>query len=104
VIAFVIFLAVAGRLAVAGIGPFEASVASAVADGNGLSVTLTVTNQGRSAGQTTCRITDPADRTGNLGGFMLSPQIDPGETRTFTQSLTQLGTTVRPLLAECSAP
>lgn len=104
VIAFVIFLALVGRLAVAGIGPFEASVAGAIADGNGLSVTLTVQNQGKSAGQTTCRITDPVDRTGNMGGFMLSPQIDPGETRTFTQRLTQLGSTVRPLKVECSSP
>jgi hypothetical protein len=35
---------------------------------------------------------------------MLSPRIDPGESVRFTQRLTALGTTVRPLLAECSAP
>lgn len=104
VIAFVIFLAVAGRLALAGIGPFEANVAGAVPDGNGLAITLSVTNRGSSSGQTTCRVTDPADRTGNTGGFILSPQIAAGQSVTFTQRVTELGATARPLTVECSAP
>lgn len=103
VVASVIILAIVGRLAISGIGPFDA-VASSVQDGNALAVTLTVTNKGSSTGQTTCRVSDPADRTGNLGGFMLSPKIDPGQTVTFTQHVTQLGATVRPLTADCSAP
>jgi hypothetical protein len=104
VLLFVLVMAVAARYAVAGVGPFEGEVAGVVPDGDGLAITLSVTNQGSSTGQTTCRVTDPADRTGNVGGFMLSPQIDPGERVTFTQRLTALGTTVRPLLAECSSP
>jgi hypothetical protein len=104
VIAFVIFLAVVARLAVSGIGPFEARVAEAVAEGNGLAVTLSVTNLGTSGGQTTCRVTDPADRTGNTGGFILSPSIEAGRTVTFTSRITELGATVRPLKVECSAP
>ena len=104
VVLFVVVMAIVARLALAGIGPFEGAVAGVVPDGDGLAVTLSVTNRGSSAGQTTCRVTDPADRTGNTGGFMLSPQIDPGENVTFTQRLTALGTTVRPLLAECSSP
>ena len=67
-------------------------------------MTLTVTNQGTSSGQTTCHVTDPADRTGNLGAIMLSPRIEPGQTITFTQRVTQLGSVVRPLDAKCSAP
>jgi hypothetical protein len=39
-----------------------------------------------------------------VGGFMLSPHIGPGERVTFTQRLTALGATVRPLVAECSSP
>ena len=35
---------------------------------------------------------------------MLSPQVEPGQTLEFTQRLTALGTTVRPLVAECSSP
>jgi hypothetical protein len=100
---FVLILAVLGRFALSGIGPFEAA-ASAVPDGNALAVTLTVTNKGSSSGQTTCRVTDPADRTGNTGAFMLSPRIDPGKTVSFTQTVTLLGSTVRPLEAQCSAP
>jgi hypothetical protein len=104
VIAFVIFLAIAGRFTLAGIGPFEANVAGAVSDGTGLAITLSVTNQGSSGGQTTCRVTDPTDRTGNMGGFILSPQIGPGESVTFTGRVAELGTQPRPLAVECRAP
>ena len=104
VVLFVVVMAVVARFALSGIGPFEGAVAGVAADGDGLAVTLTVKNSGSSAGQTTCRVSDPADRTGNTGGFMLSPQVDPGETITFTQRLTELGTTVRPLRVECSSP
>ena len=102
--AFVIFLAIVARFSVSGIGPFEAGVAGTVPDGNGLAITLSVTNHGISGGQTTCHVIDPADRTGNLGGFLLSPQVGAGQTVTFTGRLTELGAAVRPLAVECRAP
>lgn len=104
VLTAIVLLAIVARLAVSGVGPFAGSVTGAVADGDALTITLRVTNQGTNTGQTTCRVTDPADRTGAIGGFMLSPKIEPGETLTFTQRVTGLGTTVRPLAAACSAP
>ena len=104
VVLFVVLMAIVARFALAGIGPFAGTVDGVVPDGDGLAITLSVTNHGSSSGQTTCRVTDPADRTGNVGGFMLSPQIGPGQSVTFTQRLTALGATVRPLLAECSSP
>jgi hypothetical protein len=104
VVAFVILMAIVARLALAGVGPFEGTVTNAVPDGNGLAVTLSVANNGSSGGQTTCRISDPADRTGNLGGFMLTPQIGPGQSVTFTQRVTALGSTARPLVADCKSP
>lgn len=104
VIAFVIFLAVVGRVALAGIGPFQAGLVGAATDGNGLAITLSVTNQGSNGGRTTCRVTDPADRTGNTGGYMLSPQIEAGQTVTFTGRVIELGAIVRPLAVECSSP
>ena len=104
VIAFVVILGIVGKFALSGIGPFEASVANAATDGNALAITLSVTNRGSSDGQTTCRITDPSDRTGNTGGFMLSPKIGAGQTIAFTQRVTELGSTVRPLAVECSTP
>ena len=75
-----------------------------VTEGDGLAVTLTVTNQGNNAGQTTCRVTDPADRNGGTGGILLSPRIEPGATVTFTRHLAELGSAVRNLAVECNSP
>jgi hypothetical protein len=97
-------LALVGRLTLAGVGPFEGRLVGAVPDAKGLAVTLTVTNQGTAAGQTTCRLTDPKERSGGGSGFVLSPRIDPGATVTFTKSVAELGDTVRDLTVECSAP
>lgn len=100
----IIALALIGRLAISGVGPFTPELAGMATDGDALAITLTVTNQGRSAGQTTCRLTDPLDRSGGGAGFVLSPQIEPGATLTFTKRVTGLGSTVRELAVECSAP
>jgi hypothetical protein len=100
----IILLALVAHLAVSGVGPFDGAVTNAVPDGSGLSVTLSVINNGSNSGQTTCRVTDPTDRSGNIGAFVLSPRIQPGETVTFSQRVTELGATVRPLTATCSAP
>jgi hypothetical protein len=99
----IVVLAIVARLSITGIGPFPA-VASAVPDGNGLALSLTVTNQGSSEGQATCRVTDPTDRTGAAGAIVLSPRIGPSETLTFTVHVTELGTEAVPLDAVCSAP
>jgi ribosomal protein L40E len=103
VILAVVALAFFAHLAVQGTGPYPAT-AAAVVDGDGQAVTLTVTNQGTSEGQTKCRVTDPADRTGNTGALLLSPRIGPKQTVTFTQHVTEFGTDVRALAAECFAP
>jgi hypothetical protein len=97
-------MAIVARVALAGIGPFEGSVTNVATDATGLAVTLTVTNRGSSTGQTTCQVLDPADRSGNLGAIVLSPQIAPGQSVTFTQPVTTLGSTVRPLTTECKSP
>lgn len=103
IVLFIVILAVVGRVAISGIGPFDGA-ATAAQDGTALNVTLTVTNKGTSSGQTTCRILDPLDRTSNIGAFVLSPRIEAGQTVTFTHRVTELGDTVRPLKAECSSP
>jgi hypothetical protein len=100
----VVALALVGRLAVTGVGPFDGRVVSSVPDGGALAITLQVTNRGTSVGQTTCRVSDPADRNGGRDGFLLSPQIQPGETLSFTKRVTELGSTVRDFSIECSAP
>ncbi len=104
VVLAVIALALVARLSLAGVGPFSASAVSAVQAGDGLAITLTVTNSGTGTGQTTCRVTDPVDRSGGGSAFLLSPQIRGGGTATFTQTVTQLGSRVRPFTVECSAP
>ena len=104
VTAAIIILAIVARLAVSGIGPFTPRIDSLAADGEALSITLTITNEGRAAGRTTCRLTDPLDRSGGGAGLVLSPPIEPGQTLTFTKRMTGLGSTVRDLAVECSAP
>lgn len=100
----IVAMAVIARLAVSGVGPFTPTIERLAPDGDALSVTLTVTNEGRSAGQTTCRLIDPVDRSGGGAGFVLSPRIQPGQTMTFTKRVTGLGSTVRDLSVECSSP
>jgi hypothetical protein len=100
----IIALALVARLAVSGIGPFTPRIDGLATDGDALAITLTVTNEGRSAGRTTCRLMDPLDRNGGGAELVLSPSIEPGQTLTFTRRLTSMGTGVRDLAVECSAP
>ena len=104
IVTAIVLMAVVGRWALAGAGPFDASIASVIPDAQGLTISLNVTNGGSRTGQTTCQVTDPADRSGAMGAFMLSPQIDPGQTATFSQRVTALGSTIRHFVVACSAP
>lgn len=100
----VVGLALFGRMALAGVGPFPATFVSAASDGDGLAITVTVTNEGSGAGQTTCRVTDPVDRNSGRSGFVLSPRIEPGRTVTFTKRVTELGSEARDMTVACRAP
>lgn len=104
-VAFVL-LAFAARAVMSGVGPFPSTLDGVVpaAAAGGLEVTLTVTNEGSAEGQTTCRVSDAADRGGGRSGFLLSPRLAPGETRTFSGTVTELGTEVRELVVECRTP
>lgn len=102
----VVVLAVVGRVALAGVGPFAGTVASVVSDPPNLALTLTVRNDGSSSGQTTCRIYDPAQGVG-IGPnavFVQSPPIQPGQTLSFSKVVIGLGSEARPLAADCSTP
>jgi hypothetical protein len=100
----VVVLAVLGRLALSGVGPFSAEIATVSAAADGLTVTLEVTNTGTSAGQTTCRVTDASPRSRGAAAIVQSPRIEPGETRSFTRELTEFGSEARELAVECHAP
>jgi hypothetical protein len=65
-------------------------------------VTLTVRNDGAAAGQTTCQVS--ADDTSGRSAVVLTPRLEARETRTFQSTITELGTTVRPLVVVCRTP
>ncbi len=100
----VVIMAVVARMAFAGVGPFKGDLVTVAASGDGLAVTLMVTNQGTSAGATTCVLNDPVARYGGANGYAETPRIDAGQTVTFTSQITQLGGTPRLLVVQCSAP
>lgn len=102
VVVAVIGLALFARLAVAGVGPFGATVDDVAAATAGLAVTLTVTNDGAAAGQTTCQVTRADGGSG--AALVLTPRLDPGERQTFQRTVTELGATVRPLVVSCRTP
>ncbi len=104
VIAAIILLAVAARLVVAGVGPFEARVDAAVPAGEGLELTVSVTNTGTATGQSSCRVTDPTRRGLGPSVVLLSPQVEPGETVAFSRTVLEFGATPRALAVECPSP
>jgi hypothetical protein len=98
----IIGLAVFARMSVAGVGPFVASVDAVDAVTEGLAVTLTVRNDGVAAGQTTCQVS--GDDTSGRSAVVLTPRLEARESRTFQATITELGTTVRPLVVVCRTP
>ena len=99
----VLVLAVLGRIALSGIGPFDGTVAGVASDPPNLTVTLTVTNHGSRDGSVTCRVYNPT----NAGitpsdAYVLSPTIPAGGTISFSKLVTEFGSTPRTLEADCS--
>ena len=104
ILAFVVVLAVLGRWALAGTGPYVGSVAGVTAAGGGLAVTVEVTNQGKNAGATTCRIVEAGNPLGGDAELVQTPLIQGGATARFTATVTKLGTAPIALEAECQSP
>ena len=100
----IVLLFVLARLSIAGSGPYPASITSVGPAAGGLAVTVTVTNEGSSAGQTTCRIVDVADRGLSQSAFVLSPRIDAGQTVSFSAVVTEFGPGARDLAVTCRTP
>jgi hypothetical protein len=101
----VVALAVFAHLAVSGIGPFTAAV-TAVKPGSApgtVVATLSVRNDGRSAGSATCRVTDPTDEALLHTFLAYSARIEPGATAVWDQPL-DFGTPGRPLAIDCKGP
>ena len=98
----VVVLAVVGKVALSGIGPFTGSVAAVIGDPPNLTVTLTVTNEGTNGGSVTCRVFPTGDAgIGPDSAFLLSPTIGPKATVSFSRQVTTLNT--RNLSVDCSS-
>ncbi len=104
VILFVLFLAVVGRLAIGGNGPFTGTVDGVAATDGGLAVTLTVANAGSGGASTTCLLV-PADRpVGGPSQLVQTPKVDGGTSITFTTTVGAFGTSAVALAVDCKSP
>jgi len=98
-------LAIAAHFAVAGIGPFSARVTAMTpgSDAGVLIATIEARNDGQATGTATCRLTDPLDPALIHSAVVYSPQIPPGQTRTFSQEVS-FGSPDRLLSVVCNGP
>jgi predicted nucleic acid-binding Zn ribbon protein len=98
----IVVLAVVARVLTSGIGPFPAEVANVVSDGDGLTVTISLANQGTTSSATSCRLDDAGMRGIGPGAVVIqSPNVPAGERVTFDTHVTTLGTSARPLSVTC---
>jgi hypothetical protein len=98
-------LAIIAHLAVAGIGPFSASVTAmrpASATGSFLA-TVQVRNDGSTVGSANCRLSDPGDPSVLHSTLLYTPRIEPGQTMTFEQEV-GYGAADRLLAVTCTGP
>jgi len=104
ILAFIAVLAVAGRLAQVGTGPFAGAVANVAAAADGLAVTLSVRNDGTNASATSCRIRPANPGINEPAQVVQAPLVRPGETIRFTTLVTRFGSAPLELVADCSSP
>jgi hypothetical protein len=103
ILVFIAVLAVAGRIVIAGTGPFTGQVTGVSPAEGGLAVTLVVANQGSTAGATTCRVTETPGSVGGPSQAVQSPLVKPASSVTFTAVVTKFGTTPVALVVDCQA-
>src|SRR4051794_1645304 len=86
IIIAVFVLALLGRVALSGVGPFVGEVTAVASEAPNLNVTLSVTNRGSRDGSTTCRVFDATqDGIGPNDAFVLSPTVPAGGTIAFSK-------------------
>ena len=101
IIAFVALLAVLGRVAFAGTGPFDGTVTGVAAAPGGLTVTLSVANTGSNASATTCTLTQEKPTVNAPAAAVQTPRIGAGETVSVTADVTQFGAKPIGLIVSC---
>jgi hypothetical protein len=104
IVLFVVILAVLGRAALSGVGPFTGSVLSVGATDGGLTVTLVVSNKGTKSAATTCRVVLDSQPIGGVGELIQTPVIPAGSSLRFTADVTKFGTAPVGLAADCQTP
>ena len=104
IIAFVAVLAVLGRVALAGTGPFTGAVTNVAAAPGGLTVRLAVTNKGTNAAATTCTLTQAKPTVNAPAAAVQTPRIGAGETISVTADVSQFGAKAVDLLVSCGIP
>jgi hypothetical protein len=104
IVAFVAVLAVLGRVALAGTGPFTGSVVRVDPATGGLAVTLTVHNAGSKNAATTCSLVRDTRPVGGATELIQTPLISAGGDATFTSPVTRFGSTPLGLVADCQSP
>jgi len=99
----VVAMAVALTVFVGGVGPFRATLRSAVPDGDGLLLTVAVENLGSRAGRASCRVWDPT-YPGNppVETYVRTPEVPAGYGLVFEQRVSGLGAAERSLAVDCS--
>jgi hypothetical protein len=103
ILAFIGILAVLARVALAGTGPFAGQVTEVIPAAGGLSVTLSVANQGSNASATTCTIREANPRFGSTVESVQLPRIGASETVSLTTVVTRFGTEPIALVAACGS-
>ncbi|HUQ77569.1 MAG TPA: hypothetical protein VM427_01685 [Patescibacteria group bacterium] len=98
-------LALAAHLAVAGVGPFSATVTGVRAGAaiGTVVATIEIRNEGTALGSASCRLTDPADRGVIDSSVLTSPRVGPGATIRF-EHVVPFGDPGRLLTVTCSGP
>jgi hypothetical protein len=104
IIIFVVFLAVAAKVSLAGLGPFTAAVVDAVPSADGLSLTIEISNAGSRAGQTNCVLTDPRGPVTGQVVRVQTPVVPAGGTVTFERDVSGFGSEPVVLHVECTSP
>jgi hypothetical protein len=104
IIVFIVILAVAGRAALSGTGPFGGQVVGVYPTTDGLAVTLVVANQGTKAAATTCRVSETPARIGGPSQMVQTPLVPAATSVEFTTVVTRFGTTRIELAADCQSP
>jgi len=103
IIGFVVLLALVGRAAISGTGPFSGTIVGVTTANGGLAVTLTVQNAGTKGGATTCEIT-ANDSVGLPGELVQTPPVPAGQSLTFQAVVTSFGPSPTALAADCQSP